>query len=125
MPGSHLQRDLPTAIVSEGVSSREAFTRGFEEPERLAEHMSPPPEKPAGAAVIVIASVDMSVIATTAHLSEARDRVPVFDALSAGLEIAQVRSRLAPRLGLSPRTGAHELFGSDEMDRILSVFGRR
>ena len=103
------------------------FPRGFEEQKRLAEHVSLRAEKLAGEAAIVIVGVDMIAIATTTHLSEARGRVPAFGALNAGVEVAQVRSRLAPRLGQppTPRTAAYELFAIDEMERILSVFGRR
>lgn len=69
----------------------------------------------------------MSVMATAAHLTEASNHVPVLDALAAGIEIAQIRARLASRVGVppTPRTGAHERCAREDLDRVFGLFGRR
>lgn len=80
-----------------------------------------------GAEAIVIGSAGLSVMSTTIGMGSVGDHleVPVFDCLTAGLKMAELRADLQHHLGIPAVSGggwsAH--FGADDRARVDRLFG--
>lgn len=109
------------------ISSMEAFTRGFVEPEFVAAEIVRQSRilVEAGANSIVIASAGMSCIASVAGLNQIEDLgVPIFDSLSVGLKTLEMRVQLTAKVGLpvTSRVGLTEYFQSGDTSRVKALF---
>lgn len=110
-----------------GISSAEAFTRGFVEPKFVADEIERQSRilVEQGANSIVIGSAGMSCIAAVAGLNQIEDLgVPVFDSLSVGLKTLEMRVQLTKLGGYPPtsRTGLTELFKPEDAGRVRALF---
>lgn len=110
-----------------GVPSKEAFTTGFANPAPVREAILVAARRliEAGANAIVLGSAGLSVIASATDLSAVPEfGVPIFDALSAGLKMTEVRIDLHKALALpsASRIGMFERLDVADRGRIARLF---
>lgn len=109
------------------ISSKEAFTRGFAEPQFVADEIVRQSRilVEQGANSIVIGSAGMSCISSVAGLCQIEDLgVPIFDSLSVGLKTLEMRVQLSQRtkLPVTSRVGLTELFNPEDANRVKGLF---
>ncbi|MFR9805082.1 aspartate/glutamate racemase family protein [Pseudonocardia sp. RS010] len=108
--------------------SLKAFTEGFgPNPDFVVEDIRTQAntlvEKGAGA--IVIGSAGLSTIAGTAGLTQLDGGIPVFETLSIGLKMLELRVDLTQKGGLPPTslTGQTQRLADKDTDRVRALFG--
>lgn len=115
------------AVQRISIPSSEAFTRGFADREWMSRELS---EKAgmlieAGANSVVIGSAGLSTIAASAGITRLEKYdAPIFDCLSAGLKMLELRVDLVNKLKMPPvsRVGLHELVKEDDIVRVNKLF---
>lgn len=116
-------------VRSIGIPSTRAFTEGFTEPRAIAAEVAAQARRLVeedGASVIVIGSAGLSVMCSAAGLACVPDMdVPIFDCLSAGLKVAELRAQLQQKLGVPPRSrlGWGERLPDADTARLRKLFG--
>jgi allantoin racemase len=109
------------------IPSKEAFTRGFVEPEYVANEIARQSQRliEDGANSIVIASAGLSCIAAVAGLrSVPQIDAPIFDVLTIGLKTLEMRVDLTKKAGFAPtsRVGIGEYFKPEDTGRVKAQF---
>jgi allantoin racemase len=110
------------------IPSSEAFTKGFLDLEWMGKELIATSKRliDRGANAIVIGSAGLSTIASAAGICKVPDLdVPIFDCLSVGLKMAELRVDLQKKLGMPPvsRVGSHELLPEKDIVRVRKLFG--
>lgn len=110
------------------IPSSEAFTKGFQDLNWMGEELIEKSKKliENGANSIVIGSAGLSTIASAAGICKVPDcDAPIFDCLTVGLKMAELRADLHKKLGMPPvsRVGAHELLREKDILRVRKLFG--
>ncbi len=111
------------------IPSSDAFTKGFLDLPWIGKELIEKSKKliEGGANSIVIGSAGLSTMASAAGISKVPDfDAPIFDCLSAGLKMAELRADMHKKLGMPPvsRVGAHELLRPKDIDRVRALFGQ-
>ena len=111
------------------IPSSDAFTKGFLDlpwiGKELIEKSRTLIER--GANSVVIGSAGLSTMASAAGICKVPEMdAPIFDCLSAGLKMAELRADLHGKLGMPPvsRIGAHELLRQKDIFRVRVLFDR-
>ena len=109
------------------IPSSEAFTKGFLDLDWMGKELISTSKRliDRGANSIVIGSAGLSTIASAAGICKVPDlNVPIFDCLSAGLKMAELRVDLQKKLGMPPvsRVGSHELLPEKDIVRVRKLF---
>ncbi len=109
------------------IPSKEAFTRGFVEPEFVSQEIERQARKlvEEGANSVVLASAGLSCIAAVAGLIQIPGLgVPVFDVLTVGLKTLEMRVELSQKAGFpaTSRTGMTEYFQPEDTARVKHIF---
>lgn len=122
-------RNRLSGIERIAIPSSEAFTRGFQDLPWIGEELIAKSRKliEGGANSIVIGSAGLSTMATAAGICKVpQSDAPIFDCLSTGLKMAELRADLHKKLGMPPvsRIGAHELLRQKDIFRVRVVFDR-
>ncbi len=110
------------------IPSMEAFTVGFEKPEVVAKAVAETASELVedGAGAIVIGSAGLSVMSSAAGLTQTPDTsVPIFDCLTVGLKMTELRVDLTKKFGLpeAGRAGFGERLSDKDTSRLTSLFG--
>jgi len=113
------QLKTPTAVV---------FTEGFERPELVRDDILDRTREivQAGADAVLIGSAGLSTFATHFEISRLETpEVPIFDVISVGLKLAELRADLKAQLGIPAvsRAGWHAEFSQDDRRRVNRLFG--
>ena len=113
------QLETPTAVI---------FTKGFENPAPVIADIEARAREcvAAGADAIVIGSAGLGTFATNFGVNKIEDpEVPIFDAISTGLKVAELRAELKARLGIPAisRAGWYSEFTPENRDRVNRLFG--
>jgi Asp/Glu/hydantoin racemase len=113
------QLETPTATI---------FTEGFRSPELVIDDIKARARECVedGADSIVIGSAGLGTFATNFGVSKVDDpEVPIFDAISTGFKIAELRVELKTRLGIPAisRAGWHAKFSEHDRRRVDRLFG--
>jgi len=115
------QRKLvtPTATV---------FTEGFERPELVKDDILARARELVsdGADAICIGSAGLSTFASHFGIARLDDpEVPIFDVISIGLKVAELRADLSQRMGIPAisRAGWYAAFGPKDRKRVNTLFG--
>jgi len=111
------------------IPSSDAFTKGFQDLPWISKELIDKSKKliEGGANSIVIGSAGLSTMASAAGLSKVPELdAPIFDCLSTGLKMAELRADLHKKLGMPPvsRVGAHELLRQKDIFRVRVLFDR-
>jgi allantoin racemase len=111
------------------IPSLEAFTKGFNDLPRMREELIAKSKKliEDGANSIVIGSAGLSTMASASGLCKVPDSdAPIFDCLSVGLKMAELRADLHKKIGMPPvsRVGSHEMLKEKDILRVRSLFNR-
>lgn len=111
------------------IPSSDAFTKGFLDLPWIGKELIAKSQKliDGGANSIVIGSAGLSTMASAAGICKVPEcNAPIFDCLSAGLKMAELRTDLHKKLGMPPvsRVGAHELLRPKDIARVRSLFGQ-
>ena len=109
------------------VPSSEAFTRGFMEPKLVVDAIARQAKLlvEEGANSIVLGSAGMSVMASSAGLSRVPEYdAPIFDCLSVGLKVAELKMTLQQKLGVPEysRVGLGERMSDKDTNRLRTLF---
>ena len=110
------------------IPSSEAFTKGFQDKEWMGQEIKEKSKMliEAGANSVVIGSAGLSTIAASAGITrlEGYD-APIFDCLSAGLKMLELRVDMSKLLNIPPvsRVGIHELVKDEDVARVNKLFG--
>ena len=115
-------------VKSIKIPSMEAFTVGFEKPEVVANAVAETAEElvEQGADAIVIGSAGLSVISSAAGLTRtAASGAPIFDCLTIGLKMTELRVDLVKKFGLpeTSRVGYSERLSDKDINRLTTLFG--
>ena len=115
-------------VKSIKIPSMEAFTVGFEKPEIVANAVAETAEElvEQGADAIVIGSAGLSVISSAAGLTRtAASGAPIFDCLTVGLKMTELRVDLVKKFGLpeTSRVGYSERLSDKDINRLTTLFG--
>lgn len=116
-------------VRSIGIPSSQAFTEGFSQPQAIAAEVAAAARQLVeedGAQAIVIGSAGLSVMSSAAGLAAVPDMgAPIFDCLSAGLKVAELRAQLQQSLGVPPcsRAGWGERLPENDIARLRKLFG--
>jgi Asp/Glu/hydantoin racemase len=110
---------LPTKVI---------FTEGFEKPEMVREDIEGRARELVkdGAEVILIGTAGISTFASSFGISKVDDpEVPIFDVISLGLKLAELRADLQQRMGIPPvsRAGWYGKFSREDRERVDQLFG--
>jgi len=110
------------------IPSTEAFSKGFADKEWMCIELKEKSKMliEAGANSVVIGSAGLSTIAASAGLTRLEEYdAPIFDCLSAGLKMLELRVELGQRLNIPPvsRVGSHELVKEEDVVRVNKLFG--
>jgi len=111
------------------IPSSDAFTKGFLDLPWIGKELIAKSQKliDGGANSIVIGSAGLSTMASAAGISKVPEcNAPIFDCLSAGLKMAELRADLNKKLGMPPvsRVGAHELLRPKDISRVRALYGQ-
>ena len=111
------------------IPSSDAFTKGFGDLPWIGKELIEKSKKliEGGANSIVIGSAGLSTMASAAGICKVPDcDAPIFDCLSTGLKMAELRADLHKKLGMPPvsRVGAHELLRPKDISRVRTLFGQ-
>jgi allantoin racemase len=117
-----------TGVECISIPSMEAFTKGFLEVDWVAREIIEKSKKliEAGANSIVIGSAGLSTITSAAQVSKVPEyETPIFDCLSIGLKMTELRVDLHQKMGIPAisRAGAHELLKEKDVLRVRTLFG--
>ncbi len=109
------------------IPSSLAFTKGFEEMGPVRDSILAAARRlvERGAQSIVIGSAGLSVMSSATGLSQVPEvGVPIFDTMSVGFKMAELRADLQKSLGAPPisRTGVFERVSDDDRGRIARLF---
>jgi len=109
------------------IPSSKAFTEGFENPEPVREAILVAARKlvDKGANTIVLGSAGLSVMASATGLSQVPEAgIPIFDTLSVGLKVAELRVDLHKALSIpsASRIGMFEKLDEADRGRIARLF---
>ena len=109
------------------VPSSEAFTRGFSEPQFVVDAIARQAKLlvEEGANSIVLGSAGMSVMASSAGLARVPEYdAPIFDCLSVGLKLAELKVALQQKLGVPEysRVGLGERVNDKDAQRLRTLF---
>ncbi len=115
-------------VKSIRIPSMEAFTVGFEKPEVVANAVAETAEElvAQGADAIVIGSAGLSVMSSAAGLTRtAASGAPIFDCLTVGLKMTELRVDLTKKFGLpeTSRVGYSERLSDKDTGRLTALFG--
>lgn len=119
-----------TGLRPISIPSSIAFTSGFTtDIDKVGEEIHAKSRElvDAGAESIVIGSAGLSVMATHLGLSSVDNgRAPIFDCLTVGLKMAELRADLQKRIGVPPvsNAGWFEHFPAADRQRVDRLFGR-
>jgi allantoin racemase len=110
------------------IPSKEAFTKGFLDVNWVSKGIEEKSKKliEEGANSIVIGSAGLSTIASAAKLYKVAEYdAPIFDCLSVGLKMLELRVDLHQKMGIPPasRAGAHERLSDEDTQRVRVLFG--
>jgi allantoin racemase len=111
------------------IPSMEAFTVGFQNPEVVAKAVAEAASElveQRDADAIVIGSAGLSVMSSAAGLTRTPDSgVPIFDCLTVGLKMTELRVDLTRKFGLPEvsRVGYGERLADKDIGRLTSLFG--
>lgn len=110
-----------------GISSMEAFTAGFQNPGIVAKAVAHTASELVedGADAIVIGSAGLSVMSSAAGLTRAPEsQAPIFDCLTVGLKMTELRVDLTRRFGLpeTSRVGYGGRLPEKDIGRLTSLF---
>lgn len=110
------------------IPSMEAFTIGFQNPEVVAKAVAETSSElvEQGADAIVIGSAGLSVMSSAAGLTCTPDSgAPIFDCLTVGLKMAELRVDLTRKFGLpeASRVGYGERLSDKDVGRLTNLFG--
>ncbi|HEX4241985.1 MAG TPA: aspartate/glutamate racemase family protein [Steroidobacteraceae bacterium] len=119
--------DRLAGIARIEIPSKDAFSRGFVEPESVLREISAKARSlvDLGAGAIVIGSAGLSVIAGAARLSAVPGLgVPIFDCLTTGLKCCELRIDMSRKLGIPEigRAGFTERLEPKDVDRLRKLF---
>jgi allantoin racemase len=114
-------------IESISVPSTEAFTKGFRDMAPIGQSILEAAERliARGANTIVLGSAGLSTMAAALEIAEAPGRgVPVFDVLSTGLKLAELKVDLSRSLKMpaASRVGMLERMDAKNRDRLVKLF---
>lgn len=117
--GGQRQLETPTAVI---------FTEGFENPEIVRADIEARAREFAsmGVEAILIGSAGLSTFASYTGISKTPDpEMPVFDVISVGLKVAELRAELHEKLGVPAvsRAGWYSEFDARNRDRVNALFG--
>jgi hypothetical protein len=117
--GGQRQLETPTAVI---------FTEGFERPEIVREDIEARAREFASLGVdsILIGSAGLSTFATYTGISKTTDpEMPIFDVISVGLKVAELRAELSHKLDIPAvsRGGWYSEFDTRNRDRVNALFG--
>jgi allantoin racemase len=117
--GGQRQLETPTAVI---------FTEGFERPEIVRADIEARAQEFAamGVEAILIGSAGLSTFATYSGIAKTTDpEMPVFDVISVGLKVAELRAELRSKLGVPAvsRAGWYSEFDARNRDRVNALFG--
>lgn len=116
-----------TGVKSIKIPSMEAFTVGFEKPEIVANAVAETAEElvQQGADAIVIGSAGLSVMSSAAGLTRTASGAPIFDCLTVGLKMTELRVDLTKKFGLpeTSRVGYSERLSDKDTSRLTALFG--
>jgi allantoin racemase len=109
------------------IPSSEAFTRGFLELDWIGAEILEKSKKlvETGANSIVIGSAGLSTMASAARISKVPEyEAPIFDCLSVGLKMTELRVDLQKKAAIPPisRAGAHERLKDKDVARVRKLF---
>jgi allantoin racemase len=110
------------------IPSMEAFTTGFQKPEMVAKAVAEAASElveQRDADAIVIGSAGLSVMASTAGLTRTPEGAPIFDCLTVGLKMTELRVDLNRKFGLpeTSRVGNGERLPDKDIARLTRLFG--
>jgi allantoin racemase len=110
------------------IPSPVAFTEGFVNPAPVMESVVAAARRliDRGANAIVLGSAGLSVMASTNRLAEVPGAgIPIFDTMSVGFKLAELRADLGHSLGLPAisRIGVFEKMDARNRERIVKLFG--
>lgn len=110
-----------------GIPSSSAFTEGFVNPAPVIESVVAAARRviDRGANAIVLGSAGLSVMASNQGLAEIPETgVPVFDTMSVGFKLAELRADLLRNLGVPAisRVGVFEKMDRKNRDRVVKLF---
>lgn len=116
------------AVERISIPSSEAFTKGFMDLDWMGRELIDKSKKliEKGANSIVIGSAGLSTIASAAGVYKVPGLdAPIFDCLSTGLKMAELRADLHKKIGMPPisRIGSHELLQGKDISRVRKLFG--
>lgn len=111
--------ETPTAVI---------FTEGFNNPDMVKKDIQARALELAddGADSILIISAGLSTFATYTGINRVDDpEIPIFDVISLGLKVAELRADLSINLGLPPvsRAGWYAEFDEKNQARVNALFG--
>jgi Asp/Glu/hydantoin racemase len=117
--GGQRQLETPTAAI---------FTEGFDNPDLVRADIEARAQEFAqmGVEAILIGSAGLSTFATHTGISKTKDPVmPVFDVISVGLKVAELRAELQAKLGVPAvsRAGWFSEFDTRNRERVDALFG--
>ena len=121
-------RSRLSGIARISIPSIEAFTKGFSDIDWMGKELLEKAKKlvAEGANSVVIGSAGLSTIASAAKISKVPEcDAPIFDCLSVGLKMTELRVDLQKKLGTPAisRAGAHELLKEKDILRVRKLFG--
>lgn len=109
------------------IPSMEAFTVGFQNPQIVAKAVEETSAELVedGADAIVIGSAGLSVMSSAAGLTRTASGAPIFDCLTVGLKMTELRVDMTKKFGLpeSGRVGWGEPMSAKDTGRLASLFG--
>jgi Asp/Glu/hydantoin racemase len=117
--GGQRQLHTPTAKI---------FTEGFENPTIVRDDIDARASEFAGSGVeaILIGSAGLSTFATYTGIAKTSDpEMPIFDVISVGLKVAELRAELHQKLGVPAvsRAGWYFEFNEKNRTRVNALFG--
>jgi allantoin racemase len=109
------------------IPSSRAFTEGFADPAPVRASIVSAAQRllDQGANSIVLGSAGLSVMASNTNLSEVPETgIPIFDTMSVGFKLAELRADLQRSLKLPAisRIGMFEKMGAKDRDRVAKLF---
>lgn len=117
--GGQRQLVTPTAKI---------FTEGFDNPDMVRDDINARAKEFAsmGVEAILIGSAGLSTFATYTGINKTQDpEMPIFDVISVGLKVAELRAELTAKLGVPvvSRAGWYSEYSPKNRDRVNSLFG--
>jgi len=111
------------------IPSMEAFTKGFADLDWMGKEILDKSKRliEEGANSVVIGSAGLSTITAAAKIVKVPEYdAPIFDCLSIGLKMTELRVDLHQKLGMPPvsRAGSHEMLREKDILRVRGLFGR-